>query len=80
MTIHGFSGKYVFVVADYEVTGTMEANGATVTIYMPGQSPVTVTLDGGTGVENAWQVCTIDHGKLIIDNEPYTEPSSYAPK
>ena len=80
MTIHGFNGKYVFVVADYEVTGTMEANGATVTIYMPGQSPVTVTLDGGTGVENAWQVCTIDHGKLIIDNEPYTEPSSYAPK
>ena len=80
MTIHGFSGKYMFVVADYEVTGTMAANGATVTVYMPGKSPVTITLDSGSGVENAWQVCTIDHGELTIDNKAYDQPSSYAPK
>lgn len=69
-TIYDLNGVYTFSVFDYLETGTMAENGATVKIYLPGQSPVTVQLQAGSGVENVWKVCRIDHGKLEILNVP----------
>ena len=80
ITIHGFSGYFEYVAFDYNVTGTMGQNGATATIYISGQQPVTVSLGSGSGVENEWNICVIDHGELKVVNEAGNRGSSYAPK
>lgn len=69
-TIVDLNGVFRFVVADYHATGTMAEEGATVKIYMPGESSPTV-LSVPSSVENAWDVCVIDHGELEITNRPY---------
>lgn len=67
-TIHDLNGVYTFTVKDYTRSGEMAQCGATVKIYLPGQEPVTITLDSGSNVENIWSVCEIDHGNLRIIN------------
>lgn len=68
-TILDLNGVYTFSVEDYTNTGTMAQYGATVKVYLPGQSPVTITLDASSGVEDVWIVCEIDHGRLNIINK-----------
>lgn len=80
ITIHGFEGVFRYNIADYMRTGTMAQYGAEATIYMPGQAPVTVTLDSSSGVEDSWLVCTIDHGVLTINNTAYDGGWSHADK
>lgn len=72
-TIHNLNGVYTFSVVDFHSTGTMVSNGATVKIYLPGQSPVTVELSSGSGVTNTWDVCKIDHGHLEVLNRAGSE-------
>lgn len=67
-TIHDLDGVYTFTVVDFTGSGTMAEKGATVKIYLPGQAPVAVQLDAGSGVDNVWSVCEIDHGKLEVLN------------
>ncbi len=67
-TIHDLNGTYTFTVVDYRSTGTMAAQGATVKVYLPGQDPVTITLDSSSGVDNVWTVFTLDHGELSVVN------------
>ncbi len=68
-TIYDLNGTYTFSVEDFGHTGTMAQHGATVKIYMPNEKPKTVSLSTGSGVENLWVVCKIDHGKLTILNK-----------
>lgn len=68
-TIHDLNGVYTFTVKDFTGSGRMAQNGATVKIYLPGQSPVVVELDNAsTSVDNIWTVCRIDHGQLEVVN------------
>lgn len=75
MTIYDVGGTYQFVVADYNLTGTMAMMGATVKIYMPGESQPTI-VDICSSAENDWLVCTISDGKLYVENTPYNGSSS----
>lgn len=68
-TIHDLNGVFKFTVKDFLRTGTMSQYGATVKIYLPGQEPVTITLDTGAGIVDVWDVCEMDHGQLKILNE-----------
>lgn len=67
-TIYDLSGSYKFRVADFRRTGTMAARGATVKVYLPGESVTTITLDSSSGVEDLWDVCEINQGKLTVLN------------
>lgn len=67
-TIYDLSGSYKFRVLDYRRTGTMAAKGATVKVYLPGEPVTTISLDSSSGVEDAWDVCEINQGKLTILN------------
>lgn len=67
-TIHNLEGVYTFSVVDFTRSGTMAENGAIVKIYLPGQDPVVVELNTSSGVENVWNVCRIDHGRLEVLN------------
>ena len=67
-TIYDLQGTYTFTVVDFQSTGTMAQNGATVKVYLPGQSPVVISLDRGRGVENVWDVCRISRGKVDVLN------------
>lgn len=75
-TIYDLNGVYRFTVADFFRTGTMAQNGATVKVYLPGQSPVTIQLDPGLGEIDVWDVCVIDHGSLEILNRENTDYGS----
>lgn len=68
-TIYDLNGVYTFSVVDFLGTGTMARNGATVKIYLPGQTPVVIELDESSRVDNVWTVCKIDHGRLEIIDE-----------
>lgn len=70
-TLYTTNGVFDFVVSDFLTTGTMATSGATVKIYMPGQSTPTVVNMSGSVVDD-WYVCTIDHGELIIRNTAYS--------
>lgn len=65
-TIHNINGKYNFAVNNYTPsTGSLSESGATVTVYLPGQSPAHFSLGSDGSVDGDWwYVCTIDHGVL----------------
>lgn len=77
-TIYDMEGSYSFFVFDYMLSGELQNSGATVTIYVPGESPVTVSIPSDSG--NTWYVCNIDAGKVTVTNYMAEEESSYAPK
>ena len=67
-TIYDTNGKFVFSVEDYTGSGTMSLSGATVKIYLPDQSaPIEVHVPS-SGIVNYWNVCTIDHGEVTVNN------------
>ncbi len=66
-TIYDLNGVYRFSVEDYQQTGDMSSSGATVKIYLPGES-VPHTVEIPAGLNNTWYVCTIDHGTLSVTN------------
>ena len=72
-TIYDPNGIYYFRVHDYTGSCMMAQSGATVTVYLPGQSPQTITLSSGYVFENDWDVLVIDHGKLL----PAEDRSAY---
>ena len=65
-TIHNINGKYNFAVNNYTPsTGSLSESGATVTVYLPGQSPAHFSVGSDGSVDGDWwYVCTIDHGVL----------------
>lgn len=68
-TIYDTNGVYNFYVVDYTESGTMSNSGATVKIYLPdGSAPIEVSICGGCN--NGWNVCTIDHGQVTVNNRP----------
>lgn len=68
-TIYNMNGRFTFTVVDFNGTGEMSNSGATVKIYLPGEStPTVINICGG--LENGWSVCEIDHGKIRVINGP----------
>lgn len=66
-TVYDMNGVFRFSVEDYLQTGDMSSSGATVKVYLPGNSvPQTIEIPSGLG--NIWYVCTIDHGVLSVTN------------
>lgn len=65
-TLYDMNGVFDFFVEDFDETGTMGVNGATVKIYINGQSPIVVEVP--TGVQNRWHVAHIDHGAVTTVN------------
>ena len=78
ITIYDMEGSYEFFVFDYNLTGTMQDSGATVTIYAPGEPSQTVSIPSDEG--NTWYVCRIEEGSVTVTNYLEEESSSYAPK
>lgn len=69
VTLYDLNGVYRYVVADYRMTYTLQEYGATVKVYLPGQSqPEVITVPPGAGIENVWEVFELDHGRLNILN------------
>lgn len=66
-TLYDMSGVFDFTVEDFNSTGTMGVNGATVKIYINGQSPIVVEVP--TNVRNRWHVAHIDHGVVTTVNQ-----------
>ena len=62
-------------MVDYRTTYTLQEYGATVKVYLPGQDPVTITVEPGAGIENIWEVFELDHGELNILNRAGDEDS-----
>lgn len=76
ITLHDLNGVYRYTVVDYRLTGTMQEQGATVKVYLPGQSqPEVITIAPGANVENIWEVFELDHGSLHILNRAGDESS-----
>lgn len=75
-TIYNSNGKFTFTVVDFNGTGEMSNSGATVKVYLPGESaPTVINICGG--LENGWSVCEIDHGEVRVINGP--APTTSAP-
>ena len=68
ITLYDLNGTYRYVVVDYRTTYTLQEYGATVKVYLPGQNPVTITVEPGAGIQNIWEVFELDHGELNILN------------
>lgn len=77
ITLYDMNGTYTYSVVDFNMTGMINTSGATVTVYMPGEAPQTISISPDFSGE-VWRVCEIDHGQLIIHNDAYgtTSPVS----
>ena len=81
-TIYDLNGVYKFEVVDFLATGTFQDYGATVKVYLPGQSqPEVITMDPNAGVNVVWEVFELDHGELkILNRAPDEENLSHDTK
>ena len=68
ITLYDLNGVYKYTVVDYRSTSTLQQYGATVKVYLPGQDPVTISVEPGAGIDNYWEVFELDHGQLNIWN------------
>lgn len=69
ITLYELNGKYEYRVVDYRATNTMQEKGATVKVYLPdGSSPMVISLSSASGVQNCWEVFTIEDGKVTVTN------------
>ena len=68
ITLHDINGVYNLSIQDYHSTGTMANTNVRVTIYLPNNTSQTITINHNLGSTNNWNVCTIDHGKVIVKN------------
>lgn len=66
-TIYDAGGSYYFGVHHFSGMGSLSSSGAEVTIYLPGQSPVTVQAPQGSGY--FWSVCRIENGQVTLIDE-----------
>lgn len=82
ITIYDLNGVYSFEVVDFLSTGTFQEYGATVKVYLPGQSqPEVITMDPNAGVNIVWEVFELDHGELkVLNRAPADENLSPATK
>lgn len=67
ITIKNLNGEFHYVVHDFQHEGTTGSSGATVKVYMPGESAPTV-IQVPSSVENMWDVLWIEDGNLRIVN------------
>jgi hypothetical protein len=63
-TVVDTNGEYEFYVIDFNSTGNISTSGATVKVYMPGQSAPR-TYEVPSGLENTWQVFKIVNGEIV---------------
>lgn len=76
ITLYDLNGVYRYTVVDFRTTSTLQEYGATVKVYLPGQTqPEVITVSPGANVENIWEVFELDHGKLNILNRAGDEDS-----
>ena len=66
ITLYDSFGDYEFTVVDYNETGTMSMSGATVKIYVGDSLHTTVNVP--SSLENAWSVCRISNGEIMVTN------------
>ncbi len=65
-TIHNINGKYEFSVHNYiPSTGNIEESEATVTLYLPNESPKKYSIGSDGEIDGVWwHVFTLDHGRV----------------
>ena len=79
ITLYDMQGSYEFVVADFNTTGRMAQSGATVKIYLPGETqPILVTIT--SSAVDDWFVCRIDAGQVTVVNTAYNGSRTPASK
>ena len=79
ITINDLNGVYEYWVVDFTLSGKFQEYGATVKVYLSGQSqPEVITMDPNAGVDNIWNVLVIDHGKVeVLNSAPEQENITY---
>jgi len=70
-TIYNLNGMYYFWVRDRGGVYTSGWENPTVTVYLPDQPAVTITMNAGVN-DHLWDVFELDHGVLRIVNNGYT--------
>lgn len=65
-TIMDLNGTYTFYVIDFTQSGSLGSSGATVTLYLPGQSAQTFSVPAGANVR--WDVFRLNKGQLEVIN------------
>lgn len=67
ITIKDGGANFTYSVIDYTRSGNMSSSGATVKVYLPGESQARVyTIPSGTG--NTWRVFSIQNGEISVIN------------
>ena len=66
VTLYDAGGSYEYVVKDFQSTGTMGSQGATVKIYVGSNAPIVV--DVPQEQMNEWYVCRIVNGEVEVVN------------
>lgn len=79
ITINNLNGVYEYWVADFTASGKFQEYGATVKVYLSGESqPKVITMDSNAGVNYIWNVLVIDHGKIeVLNRAPEEENLTY---
>ncbi len=65
-TLYDVGAEFNYQVFDFTQSGTIGGCGATVKVYLPGQSPVTYQSPAGSG--NTWNVFTYQNGEISLIN------------
>ncbi|MDO4617667.1 MAG: carboxypeptidase regulatory-like domain-containing protein [Lachnospiraceae bacterium] len=69
ITISNLNGVYTYSVVDFTRSRNMAEYGATVKVYLPGESVQTFELYSEKGTGNTWELLKLDHGRLeLIDH------------
>jgi len=66
ITLNYINGIFEVFVVDYTWTGKIGSSEARVTIYLRDQEPIVCDVPQGKG--NIWKICSIDHGKVNMEN------------
>lgn len=67
ITLHDSSFSFTYFVHNYSNTGDIGVSNARVTVYLPGESPVTIDIDSSIS-GNYWNVFTYENGQMNIQN------------
>ncbi|MCR5795290.1 MAG: tetratricopeptide repeat protein [Solobacterium sp.] len=67
ITLHDSSFSFRYFIHNFSRTGDIGVSGARVTIYLPGESPITVDIDSSISGDY-WNVFTYENGQINIQN------------
>ena len=67
ITLHDSSYSFSYFIHNFSKTGDIGSSNARVTVYLPGESPITIDIDSSiTG--DYWNVFTYENGQINIQN------------